>query len=181
MWRCCRIWSMAAFNEAAKKVDEEAQRQDGRHARRHGFASRPVLNGGVCRAAGPAHHRNSNGCRVSARNPRSALPFIMLRTPREDAQNLRRRFSTSKTSSASARVATTLATASYVSIAATRTANRHKSAWSKSRTTSSPIETTRAFRGLYHVLHGAISPLRGIGPEQLHIKGLVDRSAQKPD
>jgi len=38
-----------------------------------------------------------------------------------------------------------------------------------------PIETTHAFRGLYHVLHGAISPLRGIGPEQLRIKGLVDR------
>ncbi len=38
-----------------------------------------------------------------------------------------------------------------------------------------PIETTRSFRGLYHVLHGAISPLRGIGPEQLRIKGLVDR------
>ena len=38
-----------------------------------------------------------------------------------------------------------------------------------------PIEATHAFRGLYHVLHGAISPLRGIGPEQLRIKGLVDR------
>ncbi len=38
-----------------------------------------------------------------------------------------------------------------------------------------PIETTRAFRGLYHVLHGSLSPLRGIGPEQLRIKGLVDR------
>jgi recombination protein RecR len=37
------------------------------------------------------------------------------------------------------------------------------------------IETTHTFRGLYHVLHGAISPLRGIGPEQLKIKGLVDR------
>jgi len=41
-----------------------------------------------------------------------------------------------------------------------------------------PIETTRSFRGLYHVLHGAISPLRGIGPEQLKIKGLVDRLQQ---
>jgi recombination protein RecR len=38
-----------------------------------------------------------------------------------------------------------------------------------------PIETTRTFQGLYHVLHGAISPLRGIGPEQLRIKGLIDR------
>lgn len=41
-----------------------------------------------------------------------------------------------------------------------------------------PIESTHAFRGLYHVLHGTISPLRGIGPEQLHIKGLVDRLRQ---
>ena len=41
-----------------------------------------------------------------------------------------------------------------------------------------PIETTRAFRGVYHVLHGAISPLRGIGPDQLKIKGLVERLRQ---
>jgi recombination protein RecR len=38
-----------------------------------------------------------------------------------------------------------------------------------------PVETTRSFNGVYHVLHGAISPLRGIGPEQLKIKGLLDR------
>jgi recombination protein RecR len=38
-----------------------------------------------------------------------------------------------------------------------------------------PIETTRSFRGVYHVLHGSISPLRGIGPDQLRIKGLLDR------
>jgi len=38
-----------------------------------------------------------------------------------------------------------------------------------------PIETTRQFEGLYHVLHGAISPLRGIGPDQLRIKNLLER------
>ncbi len=38
-----------------------------------------------------------------------------------------------------------------------------------------PIETTRSFEGLYHVLQGAISPLRGIGPEQLKIKSLLER------
>jgi recombination protein RecR len=37
------------------------------------------------------------------------------------------------------------------------------------------IETTRQFAGRYHVLHGALSPLRGIGPESLKIKGLVER------
>jgi recombination protein RecR len=38
-----------------------------------------------------------------------------------------------------------------------------------------PIETTRQYSGLYHVLQGAISPLRGIGPEQLRIKSLLER------
>jgi recombination protein RecR len=38
-----------------------------------------------------------------------------------------------------------------------------------------PIETTRQFEGVYHVLHGSISPLRGIGPEQLRIKSLLER------
>jgi len=37
------------------------------------------------------------------------------------------------------------------------------------------IETTRNFRGRYHVLHGTLSPLRGIGPDSLKIKGLVER------
>lgn len=37
------------------------------------------------------------------------------------------------------------------------------------------IERTHEFRGLYHVLHGALSPLQGIGPEQLRLKNLIDR------
>jgi len=37
------------------------------------------------------------------------------------------------------------------------------------------IEKTKEFSGVYHVLHGAISPLDGIGPEQLTIKELLAR------
>ena len=37
------------------------------------------------------------------------------------------------------------------------------------------IERTREFRGLYHVLGGAISPIAGIGPDQLRIKDLLGR------
>jgi recombination protein RecR len=37
------------------------------------------------------------------------------------------------------------------------------------------IEKTREFHGLYHVLHGALSPLQGIGPEQLRLKNLFER------
>ena len=40
------------------------------------------------------------------------------------------------------------------------------------------IETTREYQGRYHVLHGALSPLRGVGPEALRIKGLVERIGQ---
>jgi recombination protein RecR len=38
-----------------------------------------------------------------------------------------------------------------------------------------PIERTGEYRGLYHVLLGALSPQRGIGPDQLAIQGLVAR------
>ena len=37
------------------------------------------------------------------------------------------------------------------------------------------LEKSNTFRGLYHVLHGAISPLNNIGPEQIFIRDLKDR------
>ena len=37
------------------------------------------------------------------------------------------------------------------------------------------VEKTRQFNGLYHVLGGSLSPLQGIGPEQLKIKSLIER------
>ena len=37
------------------------------------------------------------------------------------------------------------------------------------------IEKTRDFRGRYHVLQGALSPLSGVGPDELRITGLLDR------
>ncbi|SHE90586.1 DNA replication and repair protein RecR [Seinonella peptonophila] len=37
------------------------------------------------------------------------------------------------------------------------------------------MERTREYRGLYHVLHGAISPMEGIGPEELQIPELLKR------
>jgi recombination protein RecR len=37
------------------------------------------------------------------------------------------------------------------------------------------VERTRDFRGRYHVLHGSLSPLSGIGPDELRLAGLLDR------
>ena len=38
-----------------------------------------------------------------------------------------------------------------------------------------PLERTRGYNGLYHVLHGAISPMEGVGPEDLRIRELLAR------
>ena len=37
------------------------------------------------------------------------------------------------------------------------------------------LERTRAFRGLYHVLHGSLSPLDGVGPDRIKVRELVER------
>ena len=37
------------------------------------------------------------------------------------------------------------------------------------------VEKTRQYGGMYHVLGGSLAPLRGIGPDQLHLKSLIER------
>lgn len=37
------------------------------------------------------------------------------------------------------------------------------------------VERTRGYNGVYHVLHGTLSPLHGVGPDQLRISSLVNR------
>ncbi len=37
------------------------------------------------------------------------------------------------------------------------------------------VEKTRSFKGVYHVLHGTLSPIRGIGPEELRLANLLPR------
>lgn len=38
------------------------------------------------------------------------------------------------------------------------------------------VEKSRGYRGLYHVLHGSLSPLDGVGPESLRVAELLDRA-----
>jgi recombination protein RecR len=40
------------------------------------------------------------------------------------------------------------------------------------------IEESQSYRGTYHVLHGALAPLDGVGPEQLRLQELLDRILQ---
>ena len=43
------------------------------------------------------------------------------------------------------------------------------------------IEKSRNFNGVYHVLHGTLSPLNGVGPEQLRIANLLTRVSSAPE
>ena len=40
------------------------------------------------------------------------------------------------------------------------------------------FERTKEYDGVYHVLHGLISPMDGVGPEQINVKGLLERVAK---
>jgi len=42
------------------------------------------------------------------------------------------------------------------------------------------MERTREYHGMYHVLHGALSPLEGIGPEQIRLRELLQRLQHEP-
>ena len=42
------------------------------------------------------------------------------------------------------------------------------------------MERSRSFNGLYHVLHGALAPLDGIGPDDIRLKELVERLCGEP-
>lgn len=42
------------------------------------------------------------------------------------------------------------------------------------------IERSREYNGLYHVLHGVLSPINHVGPDDLHIKSLIGRIAASP-
>src|SRR5271165_1637475 len=45
-------------------------------------------------------------------------------------------------------------------------------------TSIASIERTRTYMGVYHVLHGTLSPLHGVGPDQLRSRTLLARAAQ---
>jgi recombination protein RecR len=55
------------------------------------------------------------------------------------------------------------------------TRNQHMVCVVEEPTNIAAIEKTKHFNGVFHVLHGAISPLHGIGPEQLRISNLITR------
>ena len=172
---------MAACNEATKKVDEEIAEEDERDAGRHGPASRACSKPLMPDFAAPLQRLIDEFRRLPGIGQKSAqrLAFhvlrIVARRRRASGHGAARR---QGQPGHLRRVQQHQRRASCAPTAAIRIATAPRSAWWKNRTTSCRLRPRARFTGIYHVLHGAISPLRGIGPEQLKIKGLLDRIAQ---
>jgi recombination protein RecR len=106
------------------------------------------------------------------------LAFHVLRASREDAQHLSQAILDVKEKLALCRVCNNISESDLCVFC--RDPNRDQTMICVVEEPQSilGIETTRQFAGLYHVLHGALSPLRAIGPEQLKIKNLLERIGQ---
>jgi recombination protein RecR len=106
------------------------------------------------------------------------LAFHILQSSQEDAQALARSILRVKERIGLCRVCFNIAEEEICPIC--RNSQRDRSLLCVVETPSDllAIEATGIFKGLYHVLHGAIAPLDGIGPQELKIAELLQRLGQ---
>jgi recombination protein RecR len=103
------------------------------------------------------------------------IAFHVLRTPREDVERLSAALLDVKDKLGLCTVCNNISDSELCTYCRDPHRDRRTICVVEEATNIIPVETTRTFEGLYHVLHGSISPLRGIGPEQLRIKELLTR------
>lgn len=103
------------------------------------------------------------------------LAFHVLRNPRENAERLARALVDVKDKLALCRVCNNISDGELCGYCSDPSRDQRMVCVVEEPHSILGIETTRQYRGLYHVLHGSLSPLRAVGPEQLKIKSLVER------
>jgi recombination protein RecR len=103
------------------------------------------------------------------------LAFYILRTPREDADRLVDAVRDVKEHVTYCSVCNNITDIDPCAYCSAEDRNRHIICVVEEPQNVSAIERTREFKGMYHVLMGALSPLQGIGPDDLKIKGLLTR------
>ncbi|MBZ2177606.1 MAG: recombination mediator RecR [Acidobacteriota bacterium] len=103
------------------------------------------------------------------------IAFHVLRSSTEDAQRLARAIVDVKEKLGLCRICNNISDSELCPYCTNPGRDQHIICVVEEAPNILPIEVTRSFDGLYHVLHGSISPLRGIGPEQLRIKSLLER------
>ena len=105
----------------------------------------------------------------------SRLAFFLLRAPKEQSQQLAEALSQLRERITFCEVCYNISESSPCPLCADDGRDRGLICVVEEPLDVIAIERTREFRGLYHVLHGVISPVDGIGPEDLKIEPLMER------
>ena len=115
--------------------------------------------------------------RLPSIGPKSAqrLAFHILRTPREHVDRLADALREVKERVMSCTVCNNITDTEVCPFCSSDTRDRSIICVVEEPQNVAAIEKTRDFRGSYHVLQGALSPLQGIGPDDLKIKSLLLR------
>jgi recombination protein RecR len=103
------------------------------------------------------------------------MAFHILRSSGEDAEALSSAIHTLKETLHLCSVCSNITDIDPCTYCSSATRNQRLVCVVEEPTNIASIEKTRSYNGVYHVLHGAISPLHGIGPEQLRIPSLLKR------
>jgi recombination protein RecR len=103
------------------------------------------------------------------------LAFYILKTPREQADRLIEAVRDVKERVTYCSTCNNITDADPCVFCSADNRDRHIICVVEEPQNVSVIEKTREFKGLYHVLMGALSPLQGIGPDDLKIRGLLER------
>ena len=103
------------------------------------------------------------------------LAFHILKTPREQADRLVEAVREVKERVTYCSVCNNITDADPCPFCRSDERDRHLICVVEEPQNVAAVEKTREFKGVYHVLMGALSPLQGIGPDDLKIKGLLQR------
>lgn len=103
------------------------------------------------------------------------LAFHMLKAPRENAERLATAIRELKERVTYCSVCSNITDSDPCLYCSDETRDHHIICVVEEPNNVPGIEKTREFRGLYHVLMGAIAPLQGIGPDELKVKELLAR------
>ena len=103
------------------------------------------------------------------------LAFFLLRVDRQQALALSEAIREAKEKVRECSVCNNITDTDPCHFCTSATRNRSEICVVEEATNIQAVEKTRQFSGLYHVLGGALSPLQGIGPDQLKIKSLIER------
>jgi len=103
------------------------------------------------------------------------LAFHILKTPRDDTDRLIEALRDMKDRVSYCSVCNNITDVDPCAFCRSEARNRHVICVVEEPQNVAGIEKTGEFKGVYHVLMGAISPLQGIGPDELKIRGLVTR------